>query len=105
MRAALPGATPTVEHWPSLLASAGLVPLRSRTFLLDLPAPLADPAREMVRRRLERARESLADRLDADDVSVLDQLLDPDGAHALERREDLFMLTATTVHLATSPPG
>ena len=79
MRADLPGATPAVEHWPGLLASAGLVPLRSRTFLLDLPAPLADPAREMVRRRLERSREMLAGRLDADDVSTLDQLLDHDS--------------------------
>ena len=39
MRAELPGSVATVEDWPALLASAGLHHPRSRTFLLDLPAP------------------------------------------------------------------
>ena len=104
MRAALPGARPAVEHWPGLLAAAGLVPSGSRTFLLDLPAPLEGPAREMVRHRFERSRETLSGRIDADDLSVLDQLLDDDdGAHGLAHRQDVFLLTATTVHLAVAP--
>ncbi|MDQ3450761.1 MAG: class I SAM-dependent methyltransferase [Actinomycetota bacterium] len=104
MRAALPGARPAVEHWPGLLASAGLVPSVSRTFLLDLAAPLEDPVREQVRHRFERSRETLSGRIDADDLSVLDRLLDDhDGAHALTHREDVFLLTATTVHLAVAP--
>jgi SAM-dependent methyltransferase len=105
VRTALPGEVRVVEHWPSLLAGAGLVPAGSRTFLLQLPAPLEDDAREFVRRRLERCREGLVDWLEADDIAVLDQLLDQDGEHALERREDVFVLMAATVHLATAPPN
>ena len=100
MRAALPGTTPAVEHWPSLLASAGLAPSGSRTFLLDLPSPLDGAGVELVRRRFERSRETLAGWIDLDDLAVLGQLLDPGGPHALERRQDVFVLTATTVHLA-----
>lgn len=105
MRAALPGAVRVVEHWPSLIAGAGLVPAGNRTFLLQLPAPLENDAREFLRRRLERCREHLADWLEPDDLAVLDQLLDKDGPHTLEHREDVFVLMATTVHLATAPPS
>jgi SAM-dependent methyltransferase len=100
MRTAIPDTARTVEHWPGLLAGAGLQPVGSRTFLLDLPAPLDSAAREFVRWRFERARDGLRDQLDGDDVAVLDQLLDEDDPFALARRDDVFLLAATTVHLA-----
>jgi len=100
MRAELPGATPAVEHWPALIAAAGLHPSGSRTFLLDLPAPLDRASVELVRRRFERSRETLSERIEADDLAVLDLLLDADQPDGLDQRDDVFVLTATTVHLA-----
>lgn len=100
MRAGLPGAMRVVEHWPTLLDGAGLIAEASRTFLLDVPAPLDGAALGHVRHRLERARETQAEHLDDDDLGVLDELLDADGPHALERRHDVFVLSAATVHLA-----
>lgn len=41
MRAALPGAVREVEDWSALFTAVGLEPQGTRSFLLDLPAPLA----------------------------------------------------------------
>ncbi|WP_081241170.1 class I SAM-dependent methyltransferase, partial [Streptomyces viridosporus] len=59
MRADLPGSVAHVEDWPALLTSAGLHHTRSRTFLLDLPAPVTDRARAYVVDSLTRTREVL----------------------------------------------
>ena len=48
MRASLPGAVRETEDWPALMTAAGLRPSGTRTFLLDLPAPLTDEARAYV---------------------------------------------------------
>jgi SAM-dependent methyltransferase len=103
MRAALPSAVPTVEHWPRMFDAAGLRPVGTRTFLLDLPAPLADAGREHVRRRFERFRHALEDSAESDDLAVLDQLLDDASPQGVAQRDDLYLLTATTVHLALAP--
>ncbi|GAA2636904.1 class I SAM-dependent methyltransferase [Streptomyces axinellae] len=100
MRAELPGHVRTVEDWPALLAAAGLAPTGSRTFLTDLPAPLDPAARAHVRDRLERARDTFADALSAEDLETLDTLLDDNCADGIARRADVFFLTATTVHTA-----
>ena len=100
MRADLPGYTRTVEDWPAMLAAAGLAPTGSRTFLTDLPAPLDAAARDHVRSRVERARDSLAEALPAEDVETLDTLLDDSSPESLLRRPDLFLLSGTTVHTA-----
>jgi SAM-dependent methyltransferase len=105
MRADLPGSATAVEHWPTLLANAGLRPVGSRTFLLDLTAPLDSNGVEFVRGRLERFREGMAESLDADDMTTLGLLLDEDSAQVLERRTDVFVLSAATVHLAQAIPG
>jgi hypothetical protein len=47
MRAVQPGAVSTVEHWPGLLAAAGLSPCGTRSFLVEHAAPL-DPATRAV---------------------------------------------------------
>lgn len=98
MRAELPGSAAVLEDWPGMLRAAGLTDARSRTFLVDHPAPLADGPRGLVRRLLERQRAMLGDVLDADDVATLDRLLDPDDPLGVDRRADLFLLTAKTVH-------
>jgi SAM-dependent methyltransferase len=100
MRAALPGTRETVEDWPGLLAAGGLTPVASRTFLLDLPAPLGAAARDYLHRDLTRQREAYGDVLDEDDLATLDRLLDPDDEAGLLHRPDVYLLTARTVHAA-----
>ncbi|MCK7622875.1 methyltransferase domain-containing protein [Streptomyces sp. RS10V-4] len=103
MRAALPDATDTLEDWPAFLANAGLRTPRSRTFLLDLPAPLPDPARRYLHANLSRAAEEYGDRLDPDDLSTLTRLTDPHDPAGVTRRPDVFLLSAQTVHTACAP--
>ncbi|MCQ0025330.1 class I SAM-dependent methyltransferase [Streptomyces somaliensis DSM 40738] len=100
MRAALPGAREEVEDWPALLAAAGLVPAGTRTFLLDVPAPVPAAVREHVVAAFTRTRDIVGDRLGDEDLAALDRLLDPEDPAGLHRRPDVHLLTARTVHTA-----
>ncbi|MGX1622761.1 class I SAM-dependent methyltransferase [Streptomyces sp. NPDC055506] len=100
MRTELPGYVAETEDWPALLASAGLKPGRTHTFLLDLPAPVSDRAREYVVGSLSHLRERIPEGFDADDLATLDRLLDPEDEAGLYRRADVFVLEAHTVHTA-----
>ncbi|MGW7407755.1 class I SAM-dependent methyltransferase [Streptomyces sp. NPDC054833] len=103
MRADLPGAVAVTEDWPALLAAAGLKHTRTRSFLLDLPAPVSDRARAYIATTLSRVREAAADALDADDRATLDRLLDPADPASVHLRPDVFVLSAYTVHTAVRP--
>ncbi|MFJ7150684.1 class I SAM-dependent methyltransferase [Streptomyces sp. NPDC100445] len=103
MRADLPGSAAVTEDWPALLAAAGLGRTRTRTFLLDLPAPAAGRTRAYVAAHLSRLREGLGDALDAEDRATLDRLLDPADPAGVHLRPDLFVLGAYTVHAAVRP--
>lgn len=103
MRAELPGAVAEPEDWPALLTSAGLKPTRTRTFLLDLPAPADEAARDYAAAYFTRLRDGLGDALDADDRATLDRLLDPADPQSLHHRADLFVLDAYTVYTAVRP--
>jgi SAM-dependent methyltransferase len=94
------GAIVAPRSWPELLAEAGLTGVESRSFLLDLPAPLPVAARRHLARTLHRTRELLAGHLAAEDLDRLDVLADPDHAESVLHRGDVFMLRATTVHTA-----
>ncbi|MEU5098469.1 methyltransferase domain-containing protein [Streptomyces sp. NPDC020996] len=100
MRAGLPGAVAEVEDWPAMLTGAGLTHARTRSFLLDLPAPAPDRARAYIAASLSRLREAFGDALDADDRTTLDRLLDPDDRASVHHRPDVFVLAAHTVHTA-----
>ncbi|MFD7684969.1 class I SAM-dependent methyltransferase [Streptomyces sp. NPDC059781] len=103
MRAELPGSVAVVEDWQALLTSAGLHHARSRTFLLDLPAPVTDRSRAHVVAALTRTREVIGEELDAEDRATLDRLLDPDDKASVHHRPDVFVLAAHTVHTAVRP--
>ncbi|MFI9203241.1 class I SAM-dependent methyltransferase [Streptomyces sp. NPDC053048] len=103
MRAELPGTVSVVEDWPGMLRAAGLTEVRSKTFLVDHPAPLEEGPRRSVRRQLERNRKVVGELLDAEDVATLDRLLDPADPACVDERPDLFLLTAKTVHFARRP--
>lgn len=100
MREELPGSVAETEDWPALLAAVGLKPTGTRSFLLDLPAPLSAPARAYVAASLDRLREGLADDLGAEDRATLDRLLDPADEAGVHRRKDVFVLKAHTVYTA-----
>jgi SAM-dependent methyltransferase len=103
MRAELPGSVAVVEDWPEMLRAAGLIDARSRSYLVDRPAPLTGGARHWVRQDLQRHRDSLGDVLDADDLATLDRLLDPADPAGIDQRPDVYLLTARTVHVARRP--
>lgn len=100
MRASLPGSESEIEDWPALLAAAGLTPAGTRSFLLDLPAPVSPEVRDHLVTTMERERDSAAAHLAADDLAALDRLLDPDDPAGLRHRPDAFLLSAQTVHFA-----
>ncbi|MFI9051610.1 class I SAM-dependent methyltransferase [Streptomyces sp. NPDC053427] len=104
MRSALPGAEGAVEDWPAFLADAGLRTPRTRSFLLDLPAPLSTAARDYVLSRTGRAMEAYGDQLDEDDLTTLSRLNDRHDAAGLARRPDAFLLAVQTVHMAFAAP-
>ncbi|QJT05108.1 class I SAM-dependent methyltransferase [Streptomyces asoensis] len=103
MRADLPGSVEEAEDWTALLGAAGLKHARSRSFLLDLPAPASDRARAYIAAFLSRLRDVFGDTLGADDRAVLDRLLDPQDEAGVHRRTDVFVLAAHTVHTAVKP--
>ncbi|GGN30259.1 class I SAM-dependent methyltransferase [Streptomyces fuscichromogenes] len=103
MRGELPGSVAEAEDWPALLNSAGLKHTRTRSFLLDLPAPASDRARAYAAEIFSRLRDSVTDDLDAEDRAVLERLLDPADPASVHRRSDLFVLGVRTVHTAVRP--
>jgi ubiquinone/menaquinone biosynthesis C-methylase UbiE len=95
-------ATATVRPgwgWNMLLTEAGLVDVVSRSFLLDLPPPLDERARRVVRGVFERHLE----RTDGEDGETLVRLLDDNDPRSIMRRPDVFVLGARTVHAGTVP--
>ncbi|MFB7084706.1 class I SAM-dependent methyltransferase [Streptomyces sp. NPDC056296] len=103
MRASLPGTVAETEDWPAMLTAAGLKHTGTRSFLLDLPAPLTDEARAYVTTSLSRLRDRVGDGLDAVDQATLDRLLDPGDEASAHRRQDVFVLVAHTVYTAQRP--
>jgi SAM-dependent methyltransferase len=92
------GAIEAPRSWPELLREAGFEDISSRTFLLDLPAPLSDVARRQLQRHLRMAREMVGDHLAEDDLATLDRLAADDGPESVVHRADAFLLRASTVH-------
>ncbi|MFF7814315.1 class I SAM-dependent methyltransferase [Streptomyces roseolus] len=100
MRAELPGSTREPDDWRALFAAAGLTPAGTRTFLVDVPAPVPQVVRELAVHHFGRLREGFGEHLGAEDRATLDRLLDPADEQSLHHRTDLFHLTAHTVHTA-----
>lgn len=99
MRAATTGSTATVEDWPGMLAAAGLTPCGTRSFLVDLPAPLDADARGVVVDAWTKTSERLRPVLSDSDNAALDRLLDDSDPLGLARRPDLYRLSASTVYV------
>ncbi|MFF3445638.1 class I SAM-dependent methyltransferase [Streptomyces sp. NPDC002667] len=103
MRTELPGSVAETEDWPALLTAVGIRHTATRTFLVDLPAPVSDEARAFILTALTRRREGLAEGLAAEDLATLDRLLDPEDKASVHHRSDVFVLTAMTVYVGVKP--
>jgi ubiquinone/menaquinone biosynthesis C-methylase UbiE len=91
----------TGRGWGSLLGEAGLVDVAARTFLLDVPPPLDEPTRRLVRDALAGQAVRFGDRIDESDRETLHRLLDDDDPRGVMRRPDVYVLRASTVHVGT----
>lgn len=92
--------TSGVEDWPVLMTTAGLGHLASRTFLLDLPAPVEPAVRAYVVEKFRNLSHVVGSRIDRVDAEALSRLVDPTDPMSLHQRRELFVLAARTVHLA-----
>jgi SAM-dependent methyltransferase len=98
MRAELAG-PPLPYGWPGALRRAGLVELRTRSFLAEAVPPLDHIGRRIVAQHLSSALEELGHRLDGDDRRTLERLLDRDDGAYVPGRDDLTVTAVRTVHV------
>ncbi|QUH00345.1 methyltransferase domain-containing protein [Saccharopolyspora erythraea] len=103
MRAEMEGSVRMPMGWSAALSEAGLDDVESWSYLIDRPAPASGPALNAAVRRLEWLREAAEETAGAEDLQVLDQLLDPESPHFLRNRLDVQYLVANTVHVGTKP--
>jgi SAM-dependent methyltransferase len=88
------------SQWAPRIEAAGFALLAERTVSVVLDPPHHPSAPRFARLWLQRVRTSVGHRLNADDRSVLDVLLDDDGPQSLLRRDDLQVRAARTISLA-----
>ncbi len=101
MRGALPGSVRMPYGWPEAMRRAGLSDVRTRTVLLERPAPLEAAERSYVTHLLRTHVDRLADTdlLSAADLAAWARLLDPADDAWLGGRADVHMLSARSVHV------
>jgi SAM-dependent methyltransferase len=90
-------------NWAPSLERAGFVVLESRTFTLEVTPAQSSSVGRYTRTYLSRIRSQLQDRLDADDLSALDALLDQDGPESVLHRDDLLVRGTRTGWIAGRP--
>jgi SAM-dependent methyltransferase len=100
MRAAIDGAVARTVPWTAVLSGLGL-DVRSRSFLLDHPAPLSEAGRRYVVDQLVAAAGWVGSRLPDADGPAIDALIDDHDPAGIAHRDDAFVLSARTVHTGT----
>lgn len=88
--------------WAPYLVRAGFVVEAERTFTVHLDPPLPGGTRRAAQLTLQRQREGLAERLDAEDLATLDTLVG-DGPAGVLRRDDLRVRAARPGWVARRP--
>ncbi|WP_436494160.1 class I SAM-dependent methyltransferase [Actinokineospora sp. HUAS TT18] len=99
MRGGIEGAVRMPYGWNRLLSELGLSEVNSFSYLLDIPAPAPQPVRESVADWLGWMAHAGEGRVSAADAEALVRLCDPTGPDYVGARDDVFLLSATTVHL------
>ncbi|HEV2781386.1 MAG TPA: methyltransferase [Actinophytocola sp.] len=105
MRSGMPGSVRLPVGWTQALADAGLVGVSSFSYLIDLPAPPSERVRQSVVDWLSWVAGVAAERLGEADQAALVRLLDPDDPAFVGARDDVFILTASTIHLGRKISG
>jgi hypothetical protein len=95
------GGPPMPYGWPETLTRAGLVDVRTRSFIAEATPPLDTVGRQIAIQHLTSALTELGDRLDPDDRATVTRLLDPDDPIAIPNRDDLVVTAVRTVLTAT----
>lgn len=91
------------SDWGLLLSQAGFTVEAERAFGIDLQPPLPSSAGRYAQTSLRRVRSSLDGRISADDLAVLDTLVDSDGPDGVLNRSDLTVRTTRSGWLARRP--
>jgi len=91
------------SDWGPRLSRAGFSVEAERPFVIDLAAPLPAASGRYAQATLRRIRSGLDGRMNADDLAVLDTLIDSDGPDGVRQRGDLTVRTARTVWAARRP--
>jgi SAM-dependent methyltransferase len=99
MRTEMPGAVRMPIGWNQALSEAGLTGVTAFSYLVDVPAPLSDAGRAAVVNWLAWMTHATVDLLDPADTATLHRLLDSADPAYVGRRDDVFMLKASTVYL------
>lgn len=77
------------RDWPESLRTAGFEVALVRTLVVDLPAPLPEPARRWVSQGLQHSAAMVHEHLSADDRATLAILTDPEDPRGVMRRNDV----------------
>ncbi|MFH9861080.1 class I SAM-dependent methyltransferase [Streptomyces sp. NPDC017202] len=86
--------------WTARLTGAGFTVEGERTVTVALGPPPSEATGRYARSSLRRMRGGVASALTAEDLAVLDQLLDDDSPDSILRRDDLTVRTERTVWAA-----
>jgi SAM-dependent methyltransferase len=99
MRTEMPGSVRMPIGWNQALTDAGLNGVTAFSYLVDVPAPLSDNGRTAVVSWLAWMTRTTTDLVTVADAAALARLLDPTDQAYVGRRDDVFMLKASTVYL------
>lgn len=99
MRAEMPGVVRLPVGWVRALSAAGLADTHSFSYLVDHPAPASQLVRESVVDWLSWVSRVGEDELSESDRHTVQRLLDPSDEAYVGARDDVFVLSASTVHL------
>ncbi len=99
MRADMPDAVAMPFGWNRALTNVGLVGVTSFSYLIDRPAPASEPVLGSVLNWLGWMQQIGEGQLTDSDIETVRRLLDENDPAYVGRRDDVFMLTARTVHL------
>jgi SAM-dependent methyltransferase len=99
MRRDMSGSVRLPVGWAKALTAAGLTDTYSFSFLVDHPAPAPEPVRQSVVDWLGWMSGVGEDELSESDRQVVQRLLDPSDEAYVGARDDVFTLSASTVHL------
>ncbi|MFI6871119.1 class I SAM-dependent methyltransferase [Nocardia sp. NPDC050406] len=99
MRAEMPDAVRMPYGWGVALAEAGLAEVTSFSVLTDHPAPAGPAVREAVVEWLTALSERMDEKLSESDRDTVKALLDPAADTYVGARDDIFLLSASTVYV------